>query len=509
MKNKLFIVVLFFSLYFEIQAQNGFTNIDTTSIELYWQKDYLSNVVFQNGDSIIVCYDTISWKEVNNKNRPAVFVTPENHHYYNYFAISDERQICPRFFLVPSYDQLKNEQSNIRILDRSNTALSAKYLFIEPIGRIDNSGGPYHVLKPSSTIFIATLSEWPDDPEYSFKSVKIDGKLILEPWPQFKNSGHSVKCVSNREAIFRDSLLNYKTIMTSEYFKFVGGLLETIEQFSNGEFIITIKGSISFNRNGDVINSVANFEPIYTNIKPKEFYSLKERINFEFQKFNSKPYYKGSLVSASTNLDLVFRREEVSNEKSSKFNGIKIKSTSFENVGLLDYAHRHGFKADIYRELLSVTDGGKTIIEKKSEKISQFHARGPIYSMFSIIPGFGLKTVNRIKYNNAKFLETKHHKLSKGLVISSFSLIAAGVFTKYFSNLNYNRYKANPLAGNEVERHYQNASLMNKFFVSSVIAYGALIVLDFSFTFSTGNKNKLVQYQLNKQLRKGNQITVY
>jgi hypothetical protein len=172
----------------------------------------------------------------------------------------------------------------------------------------------------------------------------------------------------------------------------------------------------------------------------------------------------------------------------------------------LDHAHQFGFRAKVITETLSVIENDETIFYQNIKKIENFSAPGVINSLSCLLPGTGLLRINKESYTQVKGLSWK--KLGEGFLISSISLGAISIGSKVYSNIYYRRYK-DDLFGVKALSNYKNANISQKVFLSSFIGYGILGVLDFTFTFCIGAKNKAVQTKLNNELDNGKRIILY
>lgn len=506
--------ILYFSVFvvrLTCYSQGNYTNIDSTILDVKWQTNYLNELQFQNGDYVTICTDNDSWRYNNMRNKAAVYMTPNNPNLYNFYALIDERNICPKYFKVPT--ELNFIDINIKTSTTANYTEtgSSNFLYVHPVQWIDYSSGQVD-FRNKKLIFPTILGtnsdrsqgDFDTPSEYYFNTVSIDEKRNFSIWREPKNgTGLPVKCITDRNAIIQDSVFDYRQLIWQKYTTTLQELLTgTLDYFEHKEsFTIQLNATMQSNRNSAQAFrlSVSEFNVIGKTKNISEFL-IEERLLGVLRSKIPIPTYKGTVLLAQSNMELTLNRE-IQRMSNQRFITAQIIRASISlSDPKINYANDHGFRVKTYKESISVADGNQTIYSKADLKVSSFHGRGSIYSIAAVLPGLGLKSVNRIEYKESGTKPWK--KLSKTFLISSIGIGAVGVGSKIFSDFQYKKYKENPL-GLSQQRNYELANVSNHVFISSLIGYGLLSVLDFSFTFGVGMKNKSTQTQLNKTLKNG------
>lgn len=510
MLNKEYILYIFvFWVGLTSYSQDNYTNIDTTLLEVRWQTNYLNALQFQNGDNITVCTDNNTWRYQNNRNKAAVYMIPNNPNLYNYYALIDERNICPRYFRVPT--ELDYNGINIKTSTTANykETGSSNFLNVHPLEWIDYSSGQVD-FRNQKLIFPITLGtnsdrsqgEFDTPSEYYFNTVSIDEKGTFSIWREPKNgTGLPVKCITDINAIIKDSVFDYKQLIWQKYTTTLQEILSSsLAYFGQKEsFTIQLNASMQSNRNNTQVFrlSVSEFN-VLGNSKNISKLTIEERLMDALRSKIPLPTYKGTVLLAQSKMELTLKRE-ILKMPDQRFLTSNVKQASVTlSDPKINYAHDHGFRVKTYKEVTSIADGTETIYSKVDLKVASFHGRGSVYSFAAVIPGLGLKTVNRIQYKATG--TASWEKLSKTFLVSSISLGAIGVASKIFSEIYYNKYKENTF-GLTARQNYNLANTSNKIFISSLLGYGLLSVLDFSFTFAVGIKNKSTQVKLNQFLK--------
>jgi len=492
---RFFLVILVMFFQFVKAQENLFTNVQLQK----WQDNYLNVETFQNGDLIEVCADTNSWKVLNNKNRPAVFVSNEGDRYYNYFAISDTRGLCPNGFRVPYYWEISD--SNVDLIMKNEFVIDGEFdLRLYPKGSIDNSDGALQILNGSSnSVYIATNSKWLDEPLFYYTSAYVFKNKFtsVEEWPMPKNSGLPVICILDIEKSISDSTFNYKKLLPDSYMTTLQKMyLNVLSQFDqNSVFEVSVSGRVENSRNGEFKYSLGKIDPLEGKINENK---LRLSLSSTLSEWNTVPYYKGNILMANSDFQLTFKRTVTESNFWSPFKMYNVKNYSTDNRLLLD-AFERGFYLKSNSETISITDQGEIVRKESSSSVSKFKAPSQFNSAFCLLPGLGVVSTNRNSQSD------RWKKVGTSFLISSISIGAISLSSKIYSNVYYSRYTYNPSSPN-AESNYKKTNISQKVFLSTLGAYAVLGALDFTFTFAIGVKNKTIENQLNKQLRNGRQI---
>ena len=393
---------------FKCFAQGAVTNIDTIVVQPKWQTNYLNSIRFQNGDDIPICEDLNSWKFLNHRNKPAVYVTQSNVHLYNYYALSDSRNLCPRYYRPPTFHDVS--QSLVEIKISSTLKNISDVLFIEPLNWIDISSGNPDLRSPTFPASFGSSSEWiRKDKEYSsdyyFATFSINKNGIVTEFPEPKNgTGVPIKCITDLDAIIQDSVFEYKQLVWGQYTEALNNMLSaSVDYFEIGKpFKIQLAGTIEAKRNtSQNFRFTASEFTISGRTKNLSHLLIEERLLEALRVKIPLPMYKGTSILAKSNFDITLKREIIKMPVQ-RFNSNQVLRTRMTiSESKINYANDHGFRVKTYKETISVSDGIQIIYAKSDLKVSSFQSRGPIYSLAAVLPGLGLKTVNRIQFKES------------------------------------------------------------------------------------------------------------
>jgi hypothetical protein len=120
--------------------------------------------------------------------------------------------------------------------------------------------------------------------------------------------------------------------------------------------------------------------------------------------------------------------------------------------------------------------------------------KGPIYSIYSFIPGLGKKQITKNSEKGHVVSFSRKQNLFFG---TSITLGIIGVTSKFLSNYYYSQYTndfANP--------NYKIANISQKVFLGCLTAFSVMFIYDFSTTLALGIGNKILQRKINKKIRK-------
>jgi hypothetical protein len=177
---------------------------------------------------------------------------------------------------------------------------------------------------------------------------------------------------------------------------------------------------------------------------------------------------------------------------------LKITSISFQNylkvnsLGLLknlENCTNQGAKAKLRYPMNMLIYEGESLVSTQIPSLKRVVCPGPVNALFSVIPGLGVYQFKQTGQSYRKLLSV------------SLSLAAISIASKAVSLSFYNRFRIN-IDGLDATKNYQIANTSQKVFVVSSAIYGALFLVDFTWTISLGINSKHVQYQTNSELRK-------
>jgi hypothetical protein len=254
--------------------------------------------------------------------------------------------------------------------------------------------------------------------------------------------------------------------------------------FTNNDYIIS--GSLTSNKQGYVSGIIENIDLASLNEK-----QIKPLLDQKINDVNVVPYYHGIELSAASNFK-IFISKEVNSLPENYFSVMSLKSYRNVEHKHVNFAQNNDFKSTIRTFSYRVQDDEDFLYTENSRYIEKFNSKGPIYSLASVLPGLGLRSIAKDNLEDKYFLR-------RGLLISSISLGGIAIASKLYSIYRYNLYRKDVYAS-YAPKNYKQANLSQKVFIASGLAYCVLGAIDFTWTFSIGCKNKYVERQLNKAI---------
>jgi len=463
---------------------NSYTNVDTNYLRPTWMAKNLKVKTFKNGELIYEAKSIEEFNEINKKQNTSAFIIEKGEYFYNWHAVNDPNKLAPEGFLIPSPMDFKR---NVRLSDSSLILYDGiKFHSLGYVdnyeGFLDNSGNSlYYWTNKSANSSVEAMAFFLDE------SINKVWSLSL---PMYKNFGLSVRCIEDIEKTIKTKDYSYELLMPKEYEKLLINLVSiTKEQhtFSNGDSV-SINGKIGFSRNGSSLSKLNNIEFGFNFRNQKIAESMIQK---QLLSFTSKPYYKGYLLQSETDFNLSIKHQEMPYNRKQELYPLRIKNPSAYNSADIERAYWCDFKCNIIEKKFTVTDNGNIITSEITKGIESFKSKGPIYALGSVVPGLGLSSIRSFYFISTSIT---------ALWISSLSLGAVSIASKLYSNHYYKQYR-NDIYNSNADENYKKANVAQKIFLSSAIGYGVLGILDFSFTFTIGCKNKSAQRQLNKSIK--------
>jgi hypothetical protein len=154
------------------------------------------------------------------------------------------------------------------------------------------------------------------------------------------------------------------------------------------------------------------------------------------------------------------------------------------------------YTTSIRTNLIKVND--KIITNNEDILLNEFKGKGPIFSLFSLIPGLGKIQITKF---SAKANDVSYSRKLNFFLGTSIALGVIGGSAKFMSNYYYNEYQRQVFSG-DPNNNFKKANLTQKIFLGCLYSYGAMFVWDFTSTFGIGIGNKVLQRKVNKKLRK-------
>lgn len=492
------------SLFFWGLMYQSFIFGQKTNVVLPQRKIYTSDCEstrFQDGSSIEIVRqsdDNYQAHWSRNINEPQVFITFYGHHLYNYKAINDSRNICPVNFKVLDKNDLiglnvkRQYQNSIYKYSVGDLELTYSQIVVDS-SNCDQKNDIRLVMEPFS--FIAMKGALNSD-EDGVKSMPVVGYHQKAKNGMFStyiayNSGLPIRCIEeiNYEEYF-SSILSYNELMPNQYISFIDSLnyglrnSQKIKKSVNIEFILKIEDG---KKTAQILNSPNDFDfstllqkvkkletPVYKNINITTF----DTISFSIGP-NPSNLQKSKLKKQVVNQSLGFYNFTSNGQLNSLLN----KSLDLNANAILKSPNN------------LVLFSGVSNFNENKKNIKKIVCPGPIYALGSIIPGLGV-----LRFQNS--ISNKHSNPSKKLLITSLTIAGIGIASKFASIYQYNKFLNSDILPSDKLNSYKFANATQKVFVVSSAIYGALFLVDFTWTFSLGIKSKHVQYQTNSELRK-------
>lgn len=500
----LFLVLLGGFHFVSFAQNNSITNVDTNYLKPNWSFQNLSVTHFSNGVPIFQANSIEEFDQIHKQKNTPAYIVFENEFgqrefYYNFYAVIDTNKLAPYGYKIPEISDFKNLWINK--LNATEAGVGTRF---NCSGYVDNTSG---VDTEDIRAYLWTNELYKDDVEHGMAFVFNRDVAQVEAFnlPMYKQYGLSVRCIEDLFVSIEDSVFEYKRLLPLKYTSAVDKILNNIREHIglNNDFAIKLYGTVNCSKNGEILASITRIESPDDNVNEEK---IKFELNSNLSDLKTIPYYKGQILMAKSDIELVYKQRTTYSNKDEIFEMPNVKhfSGSFSR-SQLDEAYSRGFSFSSKKVELYISDNNETVKSDESINVSKFDAFGISNSLWSFLPGLGLNRVTR----NSNEYELPHNwkKLGRTFLITSISFGVISISSKIYSNIYYNRYKNDMFASN-AESNYNKASVSQKLFLSSLGGYGLLGLLDFGFTFGIGVKNKTIERDLNKAIEKGGIITL-
>jgi hypothetical protein len=499
------------SLFFLVLLNQFFVLGQKTNVVLPQRKIFTAdceNIKFQDGSSIEIVRQSDEnyqshWSR--NINEPQVFITFYGHHLYNYKAINDSRNICPVNFKVLDKNDLvglnvtRQYQNSTYKYSVGDLELSYSQIVVDS-SSCDQKNDIRLVMEPFS--FIALKGALNSD-EDGVKSMPVVGYHQKAKNGMFStyiayNSGLPIRCIEeiNYEEYF-SSILSYNELMPNQYINFIDSLSyelrnsKKIKNSVNIDFILKIEdGKIS----SQILKMPNDFDYSTLSQKAKKL---------------ETPFYKNINITTVDTISFNIAPNPRNLQKSKLKKQVVNQSLGFYNFtsnGQLNSLLNKSLDLNANAILKSpnnlVLFSGVSNFNENKKNIKKIVCPGPIYAIGSIIPGLGV-----LRFQNS--ISNKHSNPSKKLLISSLTIAGIGIASKFATTYQYNKFLNSDILPSDKLNSYKFANATQKVFVVSSAIYGALFLVDFTWTISLGIKSKHVQYQTNSELRKMHKKSIW
>ena len=521
MKKVLFTYIFICHFFSLGNGQNSInnTNIDLSFISPKWK--YVNSFSLEDNTEIQFINSITDWDKSYNKGNPLLLMDKGSGLLMNYYVTRDVANICPTGFRVPSISDYKNlSTKNITFNKKTN---NPNDFIVEGINSIQRGSEEIDGLY-SYYDDIQNFRFWVKDEITEFEKRTYDGEsgkseglgkaITFERngdsnFPvynsNFKNyfsvsivnkqDGLNLYCVESYDKILEDSIWNYKNLLPRVYDSLVNVVSNLLLNSNSPDFKFSVK--MKFDSNGSNISD--NFSVLDKTSNSYLYNSIKNAI----LGWNVYPYYNDIKVRSNQSIDISHQSlyKKLDEKRLFSYN------TRFEENYLDKFFLKEVYKCDQGKRDFRYTTEIKTtkttinnsiISQKEIQTINKFIGKGPIYSVYSLLPGLGKIQITK---NSEKSRDVAYSRKLNFYLGTSISLGIIGGAAKLVSNHYYNEYKRQVLSG-DPKNNFKIANISQKIFLSCLFSYGAMFVWDFSSTFGIGIGNKVLQRKVNKKLRK-------
>jgi hypothetical protein len=497
MKYLIFILLFYCDLLFG-QVQ---TNIDLNILKPAWMVDNLKNETFRNGDKIDVIYDVNDWRYYNSeskKNKPVLLIINTKNgveYLYNFYAFNDKRNIIPKNYRIPLLEDFINIEFYNKDIPNYNLN---KFVFSSSSNIFwDDLKEKFQVSNFNNfQSYVWTNNNYNDGNEFWFAEEinKNDSEFTSKETFFLKSCGLPIRCIENFDETLKDTTLDYSIYLPNEFSllknKFIAYLTYK-DRIKNNQKII-FSGELVFDSKGNNVSQIGDFN---TEISQ----DISNDLSLILMKWSNFPFYNDLKIKSKTNIDFEFIKHKDIIEKNDNF-ALRVISNSinsFESDFKSCFAEciSRGFNYLYFKSDYDLRINQKFEKFENKSTLKKVIGKGPLISVLAIIPGLGLHQITK----NTDTIYS-HKKLKNTILTSSIIVGFIGLSSKIISSYYYNSYKSQ-LNSSNARNYFEIANMTQKIFLTSLYTYSALSLIDFTFTFKIGVKNKSIQHKMNKQIR--------
>jgi hypothetical protein len=455
----------------------------------------LKTTTFNNGENLVQIReendsDFVYWKK--NSNRPTVFILKSGNYLYNIKALNNSKNLCPQGKHVILEKDIYEAQR-----DMPNRTLNIKNQ--EILTYTPSCHEPAYFTKEKG-FFLAT-----GDPQFFEKEWSIDLNKF-DSLPHFNifnfKEFESISCSVSSGGPTRCTYDSYTDLFKQEIFKCQEIMPENYLNFQNSlqsyfAFETQIKASAIIELKWENNNGRMTFKHNEIGLTKKS----NEQIEKLLKEYFKKPFYNNVQIHTIDNLVLTVVPNPIINSKVRLSKQVENRSFGFDKYSsniqlnsLMNESLSFDAKAIVKSPNNLVFFSG---VNKYNDKngIKRVVCPGPIYALASIVPGLGI-----LRFKNA--ISDKYVNPTRRLLITAISIGGIGIASKITSIHFYNEFLRSINFPSAQTRSYNFANATQKVFVVSSAIYGALFLVDFTWSFSLGIKSKHIQQQTNSELRK-------
>jgi hypothetical protein len=416
----------------------GYANVD-----LFWDDEPLHSYKFRNGDPIDIVSDHRQWFRNCDSRRPAVWIHSDDGErivcLYNYYAVSDPRNITPVGFEIPSKDFLSTLEGSQRRRFPFDKA-PGKYMVIDHEARkTDIVDHPYYFWTKTSHESNLDGEEMAYIGSADMKSyeVKTSTGEFCEGYP--------IVCFGTRPK----ANLDYRTLLPNKYKDLMTELRRSLVRMEwaqmNGK--VTLEGYLSFNSAG------MNNSEYFTMVSTQNVKSTDISFNALDNILTNWPYYPSSFgtpvaVGQKIMMGLEFTRSTLDSKEWNAKNTRDLRNGGFDfwwldktSIAELSNVFSKGqVKSQIEHSVIIALDGYRDTVGLQYS-IAEMKFRGP--SNCFLAP-FGQAARLTSKFRSDK---------EKTIVLTTFlsiavpvMLLSSGIVWKGYIDLQrkVDRYQPNP-----------------------------------------------------------------
>jgi hypothetical protein len=348
----------------------GYANVD-----LFWDDEPLHSYEFRNGDPIDIVSDHRQWFRNCDSRRPAVWIHSDDDErivcLYNYYAVSDPRNITPVGFEIPSKEFLSTMKGTQRWYFPFDKA-PGKYLVLDQENRkTDIVNHPYYFWTKTSH-----ESNLDGEQMAYIGSADMKSYEIKTSTGEFCE-GYPIVSFGTRPK----ANLDYTSLLPDKYKELISEFRRGLERMERSQMIgrIDLEGYLSFNSAG--MNTSEGFSVVKADVL-----NQSDRIvNAMGDIMTNWPYYPSSFGTPVTvgqkiklNLDFRVNRDVVKDVRDSlKTNRCVFTSLTQDDLQRLDGILAHGRVDAASKYDLIANIDGKWVSMEPQFSVDEVKFRGP------------------------------------------------------------------------------------------------------------------------------------
>lgn len=324
MKHLFYILpLLSLSLSVRSQLPANTTNVDLTYLRPKWMGSNLTNLIFQNGEKLKVAKDLNEWKTLNSTGKApesAVYKHKTDsgfEYYYNYYAITDPRNIIPKGYRLPNKSDFTTD-IDFSVSNSGKTLENSSALHVAPYRSIEWNG-------VDKKFYVAPYDEnslylWTSEPStttdfWGTQNIRIvAGHVESRPSQSLRTSGYIVRCVEVNEEEIKNKLHEYKLLLPDSFNflkKFIEAKISTNCKIRFEEKLV-LHLEVSFDQNGLNTSRILDFSP------SKRTSELIKLIDSIIKSEPVAPIYNRIPLKAKTEFTIEYVRNKPVKEKKQK-----------------------------------------------------------------------------------------------------------------------------------------------------------------------------------------------